>query len=210
LRLGPAAALWSTLIGGICGYRHTLLAAPTAAHLKETTYANIVGPLGEEPTVWAECLFADPVADLAVLGQPDGQELYDESVTYDDLVEKGTLPIASLPLVRPLLTPTLPDALTPQGGAQTFLGPPKWHGRGWLLSLDGRWFGCDVSATWQTLRIENTAEPIRAGMSGSPIVSVDGAAVGVVCLSSGGDRSGGLSPFLWQQLPRWVVSLGVN
>jgi hypothetical protein len=39
----------------------------------------LLSPLGAEPHVWAECLFVDPVADLAVLGPVDGQELYDEA-----------------------------------------------------------------------------------------------------------------------------------
>lgn len=43
---------------------------------------NILGPLGAEPSVWVECLFADPVADIALLGEPDGQGLPDECETY--------------------------------------------------------------------------------------------------------------------------------
>jgi hypothetical protein len=31
--------------------------------------------LGDEPSVLAECLFADPIADIAVLGSLDDQEL---------------------------------------------------------------------------------------------------------------------------------------
>jgi hypothetical protein len=46
-----------------------------AAYLSERTYADLLGPLGEAPTIWTECLFADPVADIAVLTEPDGQEL---------------------------------------------------------------------------------------------------------------------------------------
>jgi hypothetical protein len=30
--------------------------------------------------VWAECLFVDPIADLAVLGAPDSQELHDKNM----------------------------------------------------------------------------------------------------------------------------------
>ena len=40
------------------------------SHTEERTYANFIGPLGTEPTVWAECLFVDPVADIAVLAHP--------------------------------------------------------------------------------------------------------------------------------------------
>jgi hypothetical protein len=34
-----------------------------ALGLEERTYQNLLGPLGER-TVWAELLFADPIADL--------------------------------------------------------------------------------------------------------------------------------------------------
>src|SRR5215471_15212424 len=33
-----------------------------ASYLQERTYENLIGPLGEAPSVWAECLFADPIA----------------------------------------------------------------------------------------------------------------------------------------------------
>jgi hypothetical protein len=167
-----------------------------AAYLEEKTYAKILGPLDEEPTVWAECLFVDPVADLAVLGEPDGQELFDQSECYEALVEERALPIATVPLVRPPIV--LPDGTT-------IAGRPEWRGRAWLLSLEGRWFGCDIRATFLSLWLENAAEPIRSGMSGSPIVSLDGAAIGVVCLSEASPTVGGPNPFLWQQLPRWVT-----
>jgi hypothetical protein len=35
----------------------------------------MLGPLDGEPSIWAECLFVDVIADLAVLGPPDKQEL---------------------------------------------------------------------------------------------------------------------------------------
>src|SRR5208282_2594949 len=68
---------------------------------EELTYANILGQLGEEPTAWAECLFVDPVADLAVLGSPDGQELFEEAAAYEALVESKAMAIGRVPLVRP-------------------------------------------------------------------------------------------------------------
>jgi hypothetical protein len=37
--------------------------------------------LGGEPTVWAEALFADPIADIAVLGSPE-----QEARAYKELV----------------------------------------------------------------------------------------------------------------------------
>lgn len=41
----------------------------------ERTYRALLGPLEAKPTVSAECLFLDPIADIAVLGAPDEQHL---------------------------------------------------------------------------------------------------------------------------------------
>src|SRR5258706_6947302 len=43
--------------------------------LMERTYRDLLAPLGGEPKVWAECLFVDPIADIALLGPPNDQEL---------------------------------------------------------------------------------------------------------------------------------------
>jgi hypothetical protein len=40
----------------------------SCSYLHERTYKALLGPLGQKPTVWAECLFADPIGDIAVLG----------------------------------------------------------------------------------------------------------------------------------------------
>ena len=37
----------------------------------ECTYRALLGPLGHEPFLSAECVFVDPIADIAVLGSPD-------------------------------------------------------------------------------------------------------------------------------------------
>src|SRR6266446_3234706 len=42
----------------------------TFSHTEERTYQRLLGELSGEPTVWAECLFADPISDVAVLGPP--------------------------------------------------------------------------------------------------------------------------------------------
>ena len=42
------------------------------AFLEEKTYQRLLGPLGGERSVWAECLFVDPVGDIAVLTGPCG------------------------------------------------------------------------------------------------------------------------------------------
>jgi hypothetical protein len=69
-----------------------------ASKAEERTYQNLLGLLGKEPSVCAECVFADPVADVAVLSEPDGHELSDEWETYGELTEKaGAIPIADTP-----------------------------------------------------------------------------------------------------------------
>ena len=56
------------------------------SYLEERTYQRLLGPLGKaKPTVWAECLFIDPIIDIAVLGSPDSQELTDEANAYEAL-----------------------------------------------------------------------------------------------------------------------------
>jgi Trypsin-like peptidase domain len=97
---------------------HCLLKLPPcdkASCLSERTYPNLLGPLGEAPTVWAECLFADPVADIAVLGTPDNQTLYEQAEAYDLLVESVT----PLRIAKPTL-------------------------KGMMLSLKGEWYECDL------------------------------------------------------------------
>ena len=37
-----------------------------ASYVEQRTYRELLGPLGDKPTVWAECLFVDPVADAPI------------------------------------------------------------------------------------------------------------------------------------------------
>jgi len=54
--------------------------------------------LGEQPSVWCECLFVDPIADIAVLGTPDDQALSDQAASYEAFVKAVTpLTIAEPP-----------------------------------------------------------------------------------------------------------------
>jgi Trypsin-like peptidase domain len=158
-----------------------------ASYLEERTYQALLGPLGEKPTVWAECLFTDPIADIAVLGSPDNQALTAEADAYDALMEASeALPVREMP-------------------------DSKNFGQvepAWLLSLDRRWFRCGVRLNRQALGIAGASEGIVGGMSGSPILADDGSAVGVVCTSGGlvGETThteGGPNPLLTRSLPGW-------
>jgi len=155
----------------------------TFSHIEERTYESLVGPLGNGATVWAECLFCDPISDVAVLGSPDNQDLFKQARDYEAMV----------------------GAVTP---FRVSAGPAK--GSAWLLSLDLRWFQCqaesfDGNMWW----VSDGAEPIRGGMSGSPIVTMDGSAIGIVTVGTGlsGEETneGGPDPRLVSKLPGWLL-----
>src|ERR1700730_11017654 len=88
-----------------------------ASYLEERTYGALLAILDREPAICAECLFADPIADIAVVGSPDNQELGDEADAYEALVES----------VTPIAIAEAPE-----------------KGRAWLLSLEQKWFQCTV------------------------------------------------------------------
>ncbi len=173
---------------------HCLPHLPPAASmsfLEERTYAGLLGRLGQrEPKVWAECLFADPVADVAVLGAPDGQELWDECKAFESFME-----------------PTSPLRI----GEPFAKGEPPHKCRAQILTLDERWVGCVAShfSHAPSLWIEDAAEPIVGGMSGSPILDTKGKALGVLVCSAGPPdephMAGGPFPKLTESLPRWLV-----
>jgi hypothetical protein len=150
------------------------------SYLEEKTYKKLLGLIGSEPTVWAECLFADPIADIAILGSPDDQALWDQADEYKALVE-STSPLS------------IADA-------------PKL-GHGWMMSLDGKWFRCKVEIINDgPLCVSEMTQPIEGGMSGSPIISDKAAALGVVCLSDDSLDSVAVSnPRLVRSLPGWFL-----
>jgi hypothetical protein len=45
--------------------------ATPASYPEDRFYPNLLAPLGGTPSVACECLFADPVGDIALLGPPD-------------------------------------------------------------------------------------------------------------------------------------------
>jgi len=143
------------------------------SRIRDRTYPNLLAPLGGKPSVCAECLFVDSIGDIAVLGAPDEQELSDEFKTYKGLVEAES--------VTPL-TVAPPDS------------------EGWLLSLDGVWFRCAIEHECGPLNFGDLAGKIAYGMSGSPVISTTGAAVGVVCVHST------QNPSLIRNLPGWFFA----
>ena len=169
----------------------------------ERTYQNLIGPLGAEATpIWAECMFVDPVSDIAVLGMPDSQELSAQADDFEALLESAAtgMRIGSIKLEKQ--TRRMPSG-------HVIEGPPMGTDRAWMLSLDGHWFHCRVRTRGRSLWIDRAAEAIQGGMSGSPIIGSDGTAVGILCTSGGivgqEHREGGPNPALAFDLPVWLV-----
>lgn len=153
--------------------------------LEERTYQNLLRPLGGHPSAWAECLFADPIGDIAILGPPHGQELYDQSRAYEELVQ-GATPMA--------------------------IAEASSDGPGWLLSIECEWFRCGVRRHQNgPLWVYDATVNIVGGMSGSPIIDDAGSAIGVMCTSA---RKGeaevsierGPNPSLTYNLPAWFFA----
>ena len=145
---------------------------------KELTYGPLLSPLGDEPRAWAVCRFVDPIADIAVLGSPDNPHADD----YQALMGTAT----ALPFGDHARNPV------------NFWRPAR------LLSLDGRWFSCTIRHFGGPLWITHAAEVIRDGMSGSPIVTEIGTAIGVVCTAAA-PWEGGPNPRLSHNLPGWLL-----
>lgn len=160
--------------------------ANAMAYFEERTY-NLLGSLdGSKSNVCAECLFVDPVGDIAVLGTPDAQEMYEQAEAYDALVDDAT-------------------ALR--------IGRPR-TGRGWVLSLDGHWVPTTIKVHSTLFGTGLEIGPTKPGMSGSPILNDAGRAIGAVAIGAetidqGRHRDNELSgpqPILIHNLPGRFIS----
>jgi Trypsin-like peptidase domain len=167
--------------------------------LNEGTYQRLLGPLGGELTMWAECLFVDPVADIAVLGQPDNQALSEQADAYDELVADMTaLAVADAP---PQGTEVIEGEAITIGGVRYDIGPIErptaGKGPARVLSLDGNWCEGRVERRSGWLKFEPHAAVVE-GMSGSPIINTAGAAIGVISVES-------MSPVIVDSLSTQIV-----
>ena len=157
------------------------------SYTEERTYRKLLGPIKTRRRhVWAECVFVDPVADIAVLGSPDDQALSEEAEAYNQLVETVT-PLAVSPLVVSDITGEIASTE--------------------LISLSEQKFRCVVWSAHQhgPFWIRDAAQEIEAGMSGSPILAENGSAVGVFVTTSGPH------PRLASHLPGWLLgALGIR
>jgi hypothetical protein len=181
-----------------------------ARDISEATYRNFIGPLGGERHVWAECVFIDLIADIAVFGEPDNQELYEQAQAYEELTEQATpFRIGKLRFPRQRLRPR--EGVMRIEGELLRVPPPPLRGPreassdARMLSLEGEWFSCQVMSLGRSLWFEEATQPIVGGMSGSPVILPDGGAVGVMCVSAEGRRDGGPNPMLAANLPAWLL-----
>ena len=82
--------------------------------------------------------------------------------------------------------------------------------KAWLLSLDGRWCPCEARHQERgPLWLFKATDGIEGGMSGSPILSDKGAAIGVLSVSGGLPNTkhtdGGPNARLLCNLPGWLL-----
>jgi hypothetical protein len=148
-----------------------------ARHLWECTFLNLLGALDEEPTITVECLFADVIADIAVLGAPDSQECHKECDAYEAFMEsRPALVMGDIPLTDSM---QLDLPRTPV----------------WLLRLDGQWARANALRFRKSISLEDGT--LTGGMSGSPIMAEDGSAIGIVSTDM-------ISPCLVRDLPGWI------
>lgn len=127
------------------------------AYLQQKTYENLLGRIGDRGNIWAQCKFADPVSDVAVLEAPDSQEYVDECEAYEEFTE--------------LLTPI--EIRKAKKGEVV-----------WMLGLDGRFKSALVASLNETrVKVQTSGGIIERGMSGSPILGCDGSTVSLCAIN---------------------------
>src|SRR6516225_5795464 len=127
---------------------------PKMSDHEERIYPFLLARIGgAEAIVEAQCLFVDPIANIAALGPP-GEEGSDRFNAYQKVVNDA----------RTLVIIDAPDR-----------GPAR------ILALEGRWVEIVVERRGYTL-VAQPREFFAPGVSGSPIVSAGGNAIGVARL----------------------------
>lgn len=163
--------------------------ANAASSREERTFEKLVSSLdGRIRDVWAECLFADPVADVAILGPVDDQNQPEQATEFSKLVhEAETVRIA-----------------TPRTG------------KGYLLSLAGEWKPTKLEVFYSLAGKFLWTGPTIGGQSGSPILDEAGEAIGIVGIGAkaktkhkrervGVPEKAGPQAILTEHLPPWVL-----
>jgi hypothetical protein len=143
-------------------------------------YKNLLGLLDDRKRgVWAECLFVDPVSDIAILGTPHLQDLSEKHEAFLELMNKA----------NPVRISRL----------------RMFDGRALVLSLKGEWLPIQVHYGPGNRRfwIEDSS-PLQPGMTGSPIMTKGDTAIGL--LSTAADHGvAAVHPLLAHRLPGWLA-----
>jgi hypothetical protein len=138
-------------------------------------YFDFLGPLGQNTSIAAELRFVDLIADIAILGEPDGQEFPEHSEDYFSLVD-SIVPLPVADLEYRMVTEC--RLLTLAGKWIDGMALPLWRGDGGAL-----------------LSVEKCSpEGWARGCSGSPIVDRQGRAIGLV-------SAGTFNPALTRAVP---------
>lgn len=149
----------------------------------DRTYKNLVATLdGSKKGIWVQCIFCDPVADVAILDCPDDQELYEQADTYRSVIDES-------PALR-------------MGKVQEGMS------RGWLLTLENQWAETRMNVFTGLHGISLCTGLTKAGMSGSPVLNDAGQAVGIVATGGGQapeEVNDGPQPILSESLPGWLA-----
>ena len=164
---------------------HCLPALPQPhpfSYTHERTFDALLGLLETAERVAAECLYVDPIADLAVVGMPDDQALPTQADAYDHFA-KTRKPLRLGALVR--------------------------RSTAWLLTLEGQWRRCAADiGHGRTLTLIGAA--ITGGMSGSPILDNRGRVIGVLScdhLTNGAQATEAEGqPVPIANLPAWLLA----
>jgi hypothetical protein len=167
--------------------------AHLARYLQDETYPRLMGALGAEPAITASCMFADPIADVAVLGPPDDQDLSDEHDLYEEFTARLAPFAVAPPPPRQLMRL---DPFRDDPSSVYVAGDVSFPA--YVLPLDGAWIACTARYLGGPLLIE-PEDLVAGGMSGSLVISATGAALGVVSTSN-------WAPCLTRSLPGRLLS----
>jgi hypothetical protein len=153
---------------------------------RELTFAKIAGRLtAKQLTIWGELSAYSLTDDFAALTEPDGECGEQPYMRYETFTQQA-MPIG-----------VSPDAVAPHFWSE-HPGSPAW-----TLSLAGEWQKCVVYNNGRFLTLDTDAK-IDSGMSGSPIINENGAAIGVISTGNSGVGRN-LHPSLSDCLPPWLL-----
>jgi hypothetical protein len=132
-----------------------------------------------------------------VFGDP-GDELSDEYQAFTGSVEPIPIGAISLPL------PQLSFVEVAEGEIPRPLIEKRPEISALMLALKGEWQPCTLDKASRFVNIRQGGSKIDCGMSGSPILDANGAAVALIS-TGGGSRN--LNPALMDCLPGWLLRM---